>query len=350
MASFSLTELTAQLKALLDLQPEQVELAAGALAAPKVSDSEKAAFLMALTTKGETAIEVAAFARAFLARAVNPGLDEWAAGAIDIVGTGGDHAGGFNISSLVVLTLASAGVKVMKHGNRGITSKCGSADLLAGLGVDLGATPEKLRRAVAELGYVYLLAPNYHPAFKHIAPVRKALAAQGQRTVFNILGPLINPARPAHTVLGVFSAAWVPRMAGALEALGSNAGLVVHGVISPEQGIDELTTATRNLVRGVGRLREIEGEWHGRDFGIESAPFAELQGGDVSANLAITEAVLGGRGPRGLTDTIVLNAAVGLWICGRAPDVVSGIVPARDLLLGGAVAAKIAATREFYAS
>jgi anthranilate phosphoribosyltransferase len=350
MASFSLTELTDQLNASLDLQPEQVELAAGALAAPEVSESDKVIFLTAFSTKGETAAEVAAFARAFQARAVDPGLGEWSAGAIDIVGTGGDHAGGFNISSLVVLTLASAGVKVMKHGNRGITSKCGSADLLAGLGVDLGASPEKLRRAVAELGYVYLLAPNYHPAFKHIAPVRKALAARGQRTVFNILGPLINPARPAHTVLGVYSAAWVPRMAGALEAMGSSAGLVVHGVISPEQGIDELTTATRNLVRGAGRMRAIEGEWHAGDFGIKPAPFAELQGGDVEANLAITKAILEGRGPRGLTDTIVLNTAVGLWICGRMPDVRSGIAPARDLLLGGAVATKVAATREFYAS
>jgi anthranilate phosphoribosyltransferase len=350
MASSSLSELTDQLKASLNLQPEQVELAAGALAAPEVTEDEKAAFLIALSGKGETATEVAAFAKAFRARAVDPGLGEWAAEAIDIVGTGGDHAGGFNISSLVVLTLASGGVKVMKHGNRGITSKCGSADLLAGLGVDLGATPEKLRRAVAELGYVYLLATNYHPAFKHIAPVRKALAVQGQRTIFNILGPLINPARPAHTVLGVFSAAWVPRMAGALETMGATAGLVVHGVIEADRGIDELTTATRNLVRGAGRMSAIDGEWHAGDFGIKPAPFAELQGGDVAANLAITEAILDGRGPRGLTDTIVLNTAVGLWICGRFPDVVSGLEPARELLLGGAVAAKIAATREFYTS
>lgn len=350
MARFNLPELTDQLKLAADLLPEQVELAAGALAAPEVPEGEKAEFLSALSGKGETAAEVAAFAKAFRTRAVDPGLGEWSAEAIDIVGTGGDHAGGFNISSLVVLTLASAGVKVIKHGNRGITSKCGSADLLAGLGVDLGATPEKLRRAVAELGYVYLLAPNYHPAFKHIAPVRKALAAKGQRTIFNILGPLINPARPAHTVLGVFSADWVPQMAGALEAMGVSAGLVVHGVIASDRGIDELTTATRNLVRGAGHLRAIEAVWQAGDFGIEPAPFAELQGGDVATNLAITEAILNGRGPRGLIDTIVLNTAVGLWICGRTNDVVSGIAPARELLLGGAVAVKIASTREFYAS
>ncbi len=350
MASVSLTELTAQLNEAVDLQPEQVAAAAVALAAPEVAEGEKAAFLTALSDKGETAAEVAALARAFLSRAVDPGMEKWSGEAVDIVGTGGDHAGGFNISSLVVLTLASAGLKVMKHGNRGITSKCGSADLLAGLGVDLTASEEKLRRAMEQLGYIYLLAPNYHPAFKHIAPVRKTLGAQGRRTVFNILGPLINPARPAHTILGVFSPVWVERMAGALETLGTKASLTVHGVITPAGGIDELTTATRNLVRGAGRLHPLAGEWQAADFGLEAAPFAELQGGDVAENLALTEAILAGRGPRGLVDTIVLNAAVALWICGRTPDVRSGLAPAREQLLGGGVAAKIAATREFYAT
>src|SRR5258708_24510059 len=171
--------------------------------------------LTALAGKGETAAEVAAFANAFRARALNPGVEAWAPRAIDIVGTGGDHAGGFNISSVVVLVLASAGVTVMKHGNRGVTSKCGSADLLAALGVNLEAPPEKLRRALDELGFVFFFAPGYHPAFKNIGPGRKALAARGQRTIFNILGPLINPGRPAHVLLGVFSAACVDRLAPA---------------------------------------------------------------------------------------------------------------------------------------
>ena len=195
-----LATLTLQLNAGQDLSPDAVEVAAAALAAPEETDEAKAAFLTALATKGETVAEVAAFARVFRDRAVDPGVAAWSERAVDIVGTGGDHAGGFNISSLVVLVLASAGVPVMKHGNRGITSKCGSADLLAGLGVDLAAPPEKLRRALGELGYVFFFAPNYHPAFKHIGPVRKALAARGQRTVFNILGPLINPGRPAHVL------------------------------------------------------------------------------------------------------------------------------------------------------
>lgn len=346
----TLAELTAQLREHRALAAADVESAAVALAAPEVAEDAKADFLSALAQKGETPAEVAAFAQAFRARAINPGVEAWAPRAIDIVGTGGDHAGGFNISSLVVLVLASAGVIVMKHGNRGITSKCGSADLLAALGVNLEAPPDKLRRALDELGFVFFFAPAYHPAFKHIAPVRKALAAKGQRTVFNILGPLINPGRPAHVLLGSFSAAWVPKLADALHTLGASAGLAAHGAIDLERGIDEITTATTNRVVGFGRQRDVAGDWQAADFGLRRAPFAELAGGDLPANLALVDAVLAGRGPAGLVDTIVLNAAIALWIVGRVPAVRDGLVPARELLLGGAVAKKIAATREFYRS
>jgi len=345
-----LPELSAQLAAGRDLMPAEVESAAAALAAPEVGEEPKAAFLTALAAKGETAAEVAAFAAAFRARAIDPGVGAWAPRAIDIVGTGGDHAGGFNISSLVVLVLASAGVTVMKHGNRGITSKCGSADLLAALGVDLAAPPEKIRRALDELGYAFFFAPGYHPAFKHIAPVRKALAARGQRTVFNILGPLVNPGRPAHVLLGVFAESWVEKLAAALETLGTQAGLAAHGVIAPGRGIDELTTATANRVRGFGRHRAVDGMWRAAEFGLDDSPFADLAGGDLAANLAIVEALLAGRGPAGLVDTIVFNAAVAMWITGKTSAVRDGLDPARELLLGGAVEKKIAATREFYRS
>ncbi len=346
----TLAELTDHVSAGRDLSPAQIALAAEVLAGAVETDEAKGAFLSSLARKGETAAEVAEFARCFRTRSVNPGVEAWAPRAIDIVGTGGDHAGGFNISSLVVLVLASAGVIVMKHGNRGITSKCGSADLLAALGVNLEAPPEKLRRALDELGFVFFFAPAYHPAFKHIAPVRKALAARGQRTVFNILGPLINPGRPAHVLLGTFAAAWVPKLAGALDQLGTSAGLAVHGVIDAQRGIDELTTATVNRVCGCGAQRAIDGEWRAEDFGLGVSPFEHLTGGDVVANLAIVDAVLAGRGPAGLVDTIVLNAAVGLWLVGKVASVREGLVPARDLLLGGAVRRKIEATRAFYLS
>jgi anthranilate phosphoribosyltransferase len=344
----SLAELTILLNGRRDLASGDVADAAVALAAAEVGDDVKAEFLTALAAKGETSDEVAAFAREFRSRAVDPGVEAWAGRSIDIVGTGGDHAGGFNISSLVVLVLASAGVIAMKHGNRGITSRCGSADLMAGLGVDLEAPPAKVRGALNELGFAFFFAPSYHPAFRHVAPVRKILASRGQRTIFNILGPLVNPGRPAFILLGAYSDAWVPRLVGALEALGTKAGLAVHGVLGPDRGIDELTTATVNRVQGIGRLRGVASEWRAEDFGLPTPPFAELQGGDIAANLALTEALAGGGGPAGLADTIALNAAVAMWICGRTASVREGLGQARELLLGGAVRRKIAATREFY--
>ncbi len=343
-----LAELTRRLQARQELTSAEVAGAAAALASAEIADESKATFLIALGDKGETAAELAAFAREFRARAINPGVEAWAANAIDVVGTGGDLAGGFNISSMVVLTLACAGVPVMKHGNRGVTSKCGSADLLAALGVDLQAPPEKQRAALEQLGYAFFFAPAYHPTFKNIAPVRKLLASQGRRSLFNILGPLINPGRPANVLLGVFSEAWVEKLADVFDLLGAEAGLAAHGVIAPGRGIDELTTTTDNRVRGIGRLRAVDGRWRGSDFGFLQAPFTDLEGGDLETNKAIVDALMAGRGPSGLVDTIVFNAAAAMWITGRTADLREGVEPARALLLGGAVKAKIAATKEFF--
>ncbi|MFA5057446.1 MAG: anthranilate phosphoribosyltransferase [Opitutaceae bacterium] len=345
-----LTSITAKLASGRELDAAEVRAAAQALAAPEVPDPDKAAFLTAFADKGETAAEVAAFAAVFRTLSVDPGLEAWASQAIDIVGTGGDHMGGFNVSTLVTLVLACAGVPVMKHGNRGITSKCGSADLMAALGVDLAAAPEKLRRAMQELGFVFFFAPNFHPAFKHVAAVRKALAVPGRRTVFNFLGPLINPGRPAHVLLGTFSEAWAVKLAATLESLGAQAGLAAVGVIDDGRGIDELTTATVNRVRGFGRLAALNEHWRAADFGLNQAPFADIRGGDVTANVAIVDAILAGRGPAGLVDTVVLNTAVALWIVGRTRRVQDGLALARELLLNGAVKARIAAAREFYRS
>jgi anthranilate phosphoribosyltransferase len=343
-----LEDLTRQLGAGRDLGTGDVAEAARALASEGVEVEVKAAFLEALARKGETAEEVAAFAREFLSRAVDPGVSAWSGRAIDIVGTGGDHAGGFNISSLVVLVLASAGVPVMKHGNRGVTSRCGSADLLAGLGVDIEAPPERVRGALQSLGFAFFFAPAYHPAFRHVAPARKMLAARGQRSIFNILGPLMNPGRPAHILLGSYADAWVPRLAGALDSLGIRSGLVAHGILGPGRGIDELTTATVNRVQGAGALRGVRADWRAEDFGLKGGSFEELKGGDLSANLALAGALAAGGGPLALADTIALNAAAAFWICGRSPGVREGLAEARELLLGGAVRRKIEATRDFF--
>lgn len=344
----TLVALTQQLRQARELQTSEVELAAAALAEAGVEEGVKAEFLRALSDKGETAAEIAAFATAFRARAVDPGVAERAAGAIDVVGTGGDHTGAFNISSLVVLTLACAGVPVMKHGNRGITSKCGSADLLAGLGFRIDAAPETLRGALRELGYVFYFAQAFHPAFKHVAPARRVLASEGRRSVFNVIAPLINPGRPAYVLLGVFSEVWTPLMADALHRLGATAGLAAHGRIAPSVGVDELTSATDTRVRGFGRLRDLDTVWKPEELGLRRAQFSELAGGDLAYNLAVVDALLAGKGPEGLADTVALNASVALWIMGRTASPGEAIGQTREWLLGGAVKARIAATREFF--
>lgn len=345
-----LSEFTVRLRVRNDLTAAEARVAALELARPEVAEADKIEFLCALHAKGETAAEIAAFAETYRSLARDPGVQEWAPRALDIVGTGGDHAGGFNVSTLVTLVLASAGVPVMKHGNVGITSKCGSADLMAAIGVDLQASPEKTQAALRELGFCFFFAPAYHPAFKHIAPARKALAARGQRTIFNVLGPLINPGRPAYVMLGVYAPELVEKFAITLDALGCSAGIVAHGIIGEGKGIDEWTTATDNLIAGVGRLKGATANWTPGDFGMTRANFDDLVGGDVTANLAITEAILANKAPRGLMDTLLAVAAMGLWIAGRQPDLRSGVAVARELLLGGAVAKKIAATRDFYRS
>jgi anthranilate phosphoribosyltransferase len=332
-----------------DLSPSEIRGAVALLGSELPPDELKGEFLSALAAKGETAAEVAAFALALRELAIDPGTAEWAPRAVDIVGTGGDHSGGFNVSTLATLVVASAGVPVMKHGNRGFTSKCGSADLFAALGVDLEATPEKVRAALAALGFAFFFAPQWHPAFKRIGPVRKLLASRGERTVFNILGPLLNPGRPANVLLGAATPALADKLADALEALGTRSALSVHGILSPGQGIDELTTATRNIVRGAGRLRSVREEWTPESLGLPLSPFSDILGGDVAANLALTTALAEGGGPRGLADTIALNAAAALWIAGARPDVRTAIGEARDLLLGGAVKQKVADTRAFFA-
>jgi len=345
----SLSHYTELLRQGKNLDRAQTGSAACSLASSETPENDKAAFLIALADKGESPAEVAGFAEAFRSMALDPGLQLWAPRAVDIVGTGGDHAGGFNLSSIVVLVLACAGLPVMKHGNRGVTSKCGSADLFSAFGFDLGASPEKLRRALDQLGYVFLFAPNFHPAFKHIAPVRRRLAGEGRRTVFNILGPLINPGRPAHLLMGVFSSALVGVLADASTCLGTQSGLAVFGEIAEGRGIDEMTTATPNHVRGIGRLASLSSTWRAQDFGLEPSPFNDLLGGDVATNMAIVEALLEGKAPRGLSDTVILNAAACLWLAGRVESIRSGVPVAREILAGGAVRAKIDATREFFA-
>lgn len=344
-----LPSLTSTISGGRSLESPQAEAAADLLASPDIPASDKAAFLTALSRKGETADEISGLARRFRALARDPGLDAWRERAIDVCGTGGDKLGTFNISTTVAFVLAAAGVPVFKHGNRSVTSKCGSANLLEALGVDLMADDATLRRSMEELGFCFMFAPAFHPAFKAIMPVRQSLAAAGQRTVFNFLGPLLNPARPAFQLLGVFDLGAVDVIADALHQLGVEGGLVAHCRIDASRGLDELSAAGENRVRGFGSRRSIDARWSASDLGLAPASLGELQGGDLEDNVDLLEALLDGRAPRGLEDTVSLNVAAAFHIVGRHDSVAAGLPEARELLLGGATRAKLEQTKDFFA-
>lgn len=337
-----------------DLEWEVASQAALALADEAVVNSTKAAFLVALANKGESATEVAAFAATFRQLAVDPEVGEWAEHAMDVCGTGGDGSGTFNISTTVSFIVAAAGVPVFKHGNRSITSKCGSADLLEALGIQLDAPLPVLRDSLRELNFCFFFAPAFHPAFKAIMPVRKELAGQGVRTIFNLLGPLINPGQPAHQLLGVFSDHWVGPLAEALGALDLKAGLVVNGTPEAGRALDELSCAGSNAVAGLGRLNSVNGALSAVDGGLAPCRFADLQGGDVAVNMKLLDGLIGRKKCKavsaGLRDTVLLNAGAALWVAGRAHDLKEGIAQARKLLENGAVCEWLDQARAFYAA
>ena len=334
------------------LNVESAGSAAQLLTSPDVDASAKKAFLCALANKGESASEVAGFASKFRELAIDPQVGEWAGQAIDIVGTGGDGAGTFNISTAVSFLVAASGVSVFKHGNRSITSKCGSADIIEAVGIRLDAPHEVLRESIRELNFCFFFAPAFHPAFKEIMPVRKELAAEGQRTIFNLLGPLINPGRPAHQLMGVFSEAWVAPLASALGELGLTRGLVVHGRPTPEQPLDELSCAGENVVAGFGELAFVAGPIGPADADLPACDFSELAGGEAEDNLKIMRALMSGAVdavPAGLRNTVLLNAGAALWSAGRATDLKSGVARAQSILDSGAVARWLDQVQAFYA-
>ena len=316
-----------------NLTRAEVGAAMAALLDTGVADDVKAEFLAALARKGETAAEIAAFALELRARAVDPQIDPARIGGVllDVVGTGADMAHTFNISSCTMFVAAAAGVAVAKHGNRAITSKCGSADVLAALGAKIELPPAAARRCLEAAGVTFFFAPLYHPAFKIIAPVRRQLAERKQRTVFNILGPLVNPCRPTHQVVGVFDCALVPRYAEVLRLLGVQRAFVVHG-----DGLDEFTTLGTNTVAEVR-----DGEVFSSQFSVVSGRLADLAGDDPVTNATIARAVLAGkdRGPK--RDIVVLNAAAALVVTGKAHDFDAGRALAAELIDSGAALARL---------
>jgi anthranilate phosphoribosyltransferase len=339
-------ELTDLIQSGAELSADQIERAVAQLAATDVDDAPKAEFLRALRDRGETAGEIAGFVRALLARAVDPGLDAPALPGtmIDVCGTGGDKLELFNVSTVTMFVLAAGGAVVVKHGNRAITSKCGGADVLEELGVRIDLAPAQLRECVAAHGLGFIFAPAYHPAFKAIVPVRKLLAAQGIPTIFNLLGPLLNPARPAHQLVGIFSPALLPKYAAALQALGRTRAWAVHG-----SGMDELSTAGTSEVREVTAAGIRAFTLDPAALGIARATLEELRGGERAANAQILTAILDGslRGTK--REIVELNAAAGFVVTGLAADLATGLALAREQLDAGRALAKLRALQAFSA-
>jgi len=273
-----------------------------------------AALLAMMRVRGETPEEVAAFARVMRARAVHVDAPE---GALDLCGTGADGLHTFNISTLASFVVAGAGAPVAKHGNRAITSRSGSADLIEALGIPLDPGPDAVARSIRETGFGFMFAPSYHPAMKHAMPIRRELP---MRTIFNLLGPLSSPARVRRQLLGVADARLVDLIAGALSRLDTERAIVVHGA----DGSDELSLAGPNhavLVED-GTTRDLVID--AAELGLARASLDALTGGDAQLNAAITISVLGGE-PGPARDVVLLNAGAALFVAGRAADVAEGV-------------------------
>ena len=340
-----LNTLTEQLRAGTDLTAEQVTDAVQQMTAEEIMSEVKAEFLAALAAKGESTEELAAFAGELRARATVVPLDDATrAGVIlDVCGTGGDGLNTFNISTTVSILCAAAGVTVAKHGNRAITSQSGSADVLVALGIPTDLSPADAAASMAAHGFAFLFAPLYHPAFKHIAPARKLCAKAGQRTLFNFLGPLLNPARPSAQLIGVPRAELTEPMAKVLQTLGIQRGMVVSGSVG-DQRMDELSTLGENAIAEFYQNKGFStSTLCPTDLALPSATLEDLAGGDAETNSGLIRTILNGedKGPK--RDAVLLNAGAALFVAGEADAISTGIDLAAVVIDDGRAAAKLTA-------
>ena len=292
-----------------------------------VSGVQLAASLAALRVRGETAEEIAGFARAMRDHAVKVPVPAFEV-LLDTCGTGGDGSHTFNISTTAAFVVAAGGVPVAKHGNRAASSRAGSADVLEALGVNIEAGPERVAAAVSEIGLGFMFARNHHPALRYAAPVRGEL---GVRTVFNLLGPLSNPAGATHQVLGVFSPAYTRTLAEVLGLLGTRAAMVVSG-----RGLDELTVSGETVVSELRGGAVQDYTLTPEEAGVGMHPLGALVGGDAAQNAEITRTLLQGGGTSAQRDVVALNAGAALYVAGQAADLRAGVELARTLLASGA--------------
>jgi anthranilate phosphoribosyltransferase len=298
------------------------------------TDAQIAGLLVALHMKGESVDEIVGFAEAIRSAAIPlPTSPTLAVDLIDTCGTGGDACGTFNVSTATALVLAGGGVKVAKHGNRSISSKCGSADVMEALGVNINLSPERLAACLEQVGFVFLFAPALHTATRYVQPARRELK---MRTVFNLLGPLTNPAGASAQIVGVYSAELVGKLAEALRLLGLRRALVVHG----GDGLDEISlagpTRVAELRDGAIRLYEVTPE----QFGFQRVPLAEIAGGDAQSNAHLIRGVLDGRrSPH--REIVLLNAAAAFVVAGKADSIQEALPLAEKSIDSGAARAKL---------
>lgn len=313
------------------LSQEEARAAFDALLSGEVTPAQAGGFLMALRVRGEGLDEIVGAASAMRAKMLRVKAPE---DAIDIVGTGGDHSGSYNISTLAAFIVAGCGVPVAKHGNRAASSKSGAADVLSALDVTLGLSPERLEACLESAGLCFMFAQAHHASMRHVAPFRVEL---GTRTIFNLLGPLSNPAGVKRQLLGVFSRAWMTPLAETLRALGSDRVWVVHG----SDGLDELTTTGPSEVVALegGEIRSFRID--PRDVGLALAEPAQLKGGDPAHNAAALRAVLDGE-KTPYRDIAVLNAAASLVVAGAAADLAEGVAKAAEAVDSGAAKTALA--------
>ena len=309
-----------------DLTADMAARSFGALMDGKLTPAQAGSFLMGLRMKGESALELAHATRAALARAVR--VEGIPGPCIDVVGTGGDGRHSFNCSTATSLVLAGMGYKVVKHGNRAVSSSCGSADALEGLGFPLDVAPEDVQRLLDERNFAFLFAPNFHPAFRNVGPIRREL---GIRTLFNLLGPLINPARPTHILLGVARPELVELLAETLSQSHIRRAAVVYGA----GGYDEVTPLgpTKMMIVHNGRLAPMTLD--PADYGIQPCEPEDLAVRSKSEAVAVLKDILAGKGPRAMMDMVILNVGVAMFLLEDHMDLSVCMAKAREAVCAG---------------
>jgi anthranilate phosphoribosyltransferase len=331
-----------------DLSAFDVQEAAAFLLSDSIEAKTKADFLTALHDKGESASEIASFVRVLLERAV-PLEIEVDGPIVDVCGTGGDGIDLFNVSTAITFVLAAGGATVVKHGNRGVTSRSGSADVLEALGVAIDLEPDDLRECIKRLGCGFVFARTYHPAFRALAEMRLRLARRQQRTIFNLLGPLLNPARPKRQLIGVFSPDLTMLFADVLRRLDCERAWIVSGTAVDSLTMDDVSTIGPTVIAEVNSGKITSAVLDTRWLGIPQATLPELTGGDARTNAETIMRILGGgeTGPK--HDLVIANAAAGFVVSGLASEMNGGIAMAREQIESGRALEKLKGLQNFVA-